>query len=130
MNQNIEQFIDQLKRERQEQLIEAKAALFGYLAERHPQIAHITVSYDGYGDEGSINESHCYDGLDPTSHEIEVKDEHLDDLLDTLLDHATPAGYEINEGGDGELHIYPATRKVIVHHWNNVITQEHAAYEA
>jgi hypothetical protein len=108
----------------------AKAVLFAYLAERHPDVARIVVRYSGSGDEGYVDEIIGFGSLDADAEKTEFNDEHLKNLIDEVFCHVTPDGFENNEGGDGEIHIYPAIQKMIVHHYENVIHQEHETYEA
>jgi hypothetical protein len=118
-----------MNEQEKENVRQAKAALLDYLAEHYPKIAHITICYDGCGDEGYVNEVHYHDTLRPDAGEIDAKDEQLDELIKQLFWCVAPEGFEINEGGDGEIFVYPATKKVIVHHYQNIVTQEAQTYE-
>jgi hypothetical protein len=126
---DLDQGMAEWLRQREEETTRAKTALFDYLAQHHPQIARIEAGYSGSGDEGFVDEVSYYDSATPDGKRIEVPDDHLGTLMDDLFIGVTPDGFENNEGGEGEIHIYPATRKIIVHHRQNIITQEHETYE-
>jgi hypothetical protein len=111
----------------QENIKKAKAALFAYLADKQPLVTRISASYRGYDDEGWVDEVR-YFGIEDES--IDLKDETLAGLVEELFEWVTPLGFEINEGGDGEIHVYPATQKVVVEHNHNVVHQESESYEA
>jgi hypothetical protein len=127
VSQDFEQRMDEYEQRRQENAKGAKAALFAFLAEKCPQIARIIAYYNGYGDEGRIYEVRYFGaGGEP----IDFDDETLYGLVDELFQYVTPDGFEDNDGGNGEIHAYAATQKVVVEHTQNVVHQERETYEA
>ncbi len=121
-------WFEQLKEERQENIRQAKATLFAYLAEKHPHITRISASYSGSCDEGCVDTIIWFDATEVAI--VDLKDEKLNDLVNAVFEHVTPPGFQNNEGGDGEFHIYPGDQKVVVEHTQNILTQKHKTYEA
>jgi hypothetical protein len=123
---DFEKLMEEDRQQRQGAIKKAKALLFAYLAETCPQIAHITACYSGSGDEGWVDEVRYFGaGGEP----IDLDDNRLYDLVDSLFRYGPPGGFEINEGGDGEIHAYVAAQKVVVEHNYNVVYQESETYE-
>jgi hypothetical protein len=127
MDQEFDSWLEKAKQERQEGINQAKVALFACLANTHPHIARITAFYSGSGDEGFVDELFYYDANDAA---INLEDDALAALVEKLFFYVTPEGFEINDGGDGEIHVYPATQKVVVEHNQNVVHQVSETYEA
>jgi hypothetical protein len=121
------QWLTQYENERRQNLNDAKAALFDHLSRSHPHITHILVRYSGSGDEGWIDELNYYNAKNEAI--ADINDEKLVNLVDDLFCYVTPDGFENNEGGDGEVHIYPGSRKAVVEHNYNIIHQESETYE-
>jgi hypothetical protein len=125
MDFDFEKLMEESRQQRQEGIKEAKAALFAYL-ERFPQVARITACYSGSGDEGWVDDVRYFGtGGD----RIDLDDKRLSGLVDELFQYVTPDGFEINEGGDGEIHVYAAAQEVVVEHNQNVVYQESETYE-
>ena len=120
---------DKQFQERQQGIEQAKIALFGYLAEFHPQIARIGVQYDGYGDEGNVQDTFYYNTLDVDAKDVALEDERMDKLIDDLFNLVTPDGFEIDDGGNGAIYIYPGSRTILVEHYQNIVEQEFDSYE-
>ena len=81
-------------------------------------VANIEVSYSGYGDDGSI------DGVqyrDPTGIRVDraTIPEKLIEALEQCVYELLPAGFEINEGGQGTLTIDVQLAKVTIQHQEN-----------
>jgi hypothetical protein len=81
-------------------------------------VAHIEVSYSGYGDDGSI------DGIqyrDPTDNRVDrtLIPTSLVESLESCVYEFLPAGFEINEGGQGTLTIDVQLAKVTIQHQEN-----------
>lgn len=112
--------------ERIEKRQEKKAALFTFLAEKHPEIRRIEVVYSGSCDEGYVDNICYYDDHD---REMNVEDTELGEMIDDLCWLATPAGFYNNEGGQGKLRIYPASQRVMVSHGQNYMATHHEEYE-
>jgi hypothetical protein len=113
MGHEMDKWLEEAKEERLKGIKEAKAALFAYLAAAHPSVTRISASYSGSGDEGWVDEVRYYGANDEPA---ELRDEKLGELVEHVFDHVTPVGFENNEGGEGEIHIYPAALKVVVQH--------------
>ena len=109
----LEQIVERAKL-RFEQTKQARSALFLYLAERHPQIAHVLIKYDGHGDEGQIDDIIYFGSDDPASGPLHVEDDKLEALLYDVWEYEVPFAFETNEGGFGSIRIYPANQKVVV----------------
>ena len=82
-------------------------------------IANIEVSYSGYGDDGSI------DGIqyrDPTGNRVDrtLIPTSLVESLESCVYEFLPAGFEINDGGQGTLTIDVQLAKVTIAHQENV----------
>jgi hypothetical protein len=81
-------------------------------------VANIEVSYSGYGDDGSI------DGIqyrDPTGNRVDrsLIPTSLVESLESCVYELLPAGFEINEGGQGTLTIDVQLAKVTLQHQEN-----------
>jgi hypothetical protein len=126
MDLDIEKLMEERRQERQEGAKNAKAALFAYLAKRRPQIERITVCYSGSGDEGWLDEVRYFGA---GGERIDLDDERLSWLVDDLFEDGVPDRFGINEGGDGAIHVYAATQKVVVEHNCNCGCQESETYE-
>ena len=86
-------------------------------------VANIEVSYSGYGDDGSI------DGIqyrDPTGIRVDraTIPEKLIEDLESCAYEFLPAGFEINDGGQGTLTIDVGAAKVTIQHQENY-TESH-----
>jgi len=126
---DINELIQRREQETQENITQAKAALFAYLAEHYPQIVRIMVVYSGYGDEGYISDGGI-EYYDEDNNIIEPEpDAKLNDLIEDIHSHATPDGYEVNEGGDGEIEIKVAEQQIIINHNQNQLSQRSETYE-
>jgi hypothetical protein len=104
----------------------AKTALFDFLRDKYPAVAHIEVTYSGSGDEGCIDEVYL---RGRGGEKVEARDPNLDDLVEALFSAVTPAGFGINDGGDGEISVDVAARKILVDHRQNIVHREEDTYE-
>lgn len=127
--QEWNEHVERWSQERKQGIEKAKAALFGYLADCHPDIARIEIHYDGYGDEGNVRDTFYYTTLDGDDKGVELKDDKMDDLIEDVFDRVTPDGFEVNDGGNGVIHIYPDTCTIKVEHYQNIVEQEFESYE-
>jgi hypothetical protein len=88
-------------------------------------LGHITselqYTYDGYGDSGGIDQIETI----PENTELE---NHLKDFMDRLVYQTNP-GYEINEGGGGNVTWDINADKIYISHYQNVTTQQESEYE-
>lgn len=80
-------------------------------------VDRVLAEYSGYGDSGAIDSITCIDGSGTTVPMPEpVCEEGLRDSLYDFL----PAGFEINEGGQGTLVLLVSESKVVLSHEENV----------
>jgi hypothetical protein len=91
-------------------------------------VANIEVSYSGYGDDGSI------DGVqyrDPTGIRVDratIPEKLIEDLESCVYTYL-PAGFEINDGGQGTLTIDVQASKVTLTHETNYTASESTTKE-
>ena len=91
-------------------------------------VANIEVSYSGYGDDGSI------DGVqyrDPTGIRVDrasIPAQLVEDLESCVYTYL-PAGFEINDGGQGTLTIDVQASKVTLTHETNYTASESTTKE-
>lgn len=76
------------------------------------QICQVIYAYSGYGDSGEVSEIFARDA---NGQEVPM-DTELEEKLITLLEDFTPAGYEINEGGEGTLTFNVETGEILREH--------------
>ena len=87
----------------------------GYdLLAMRPEIAQVRVAYDGYGDQGQVEEI-TY--LDKAGNALDIKDEDLDAAIEKLVCANLPEGWEIDSGSIGTVVIDVAERKAHFDHW-------------
>lgn len=76
-------------------------------------VEKVVISYDGYGDSGTVEPPIAYCG----DESIELSDELKETLTDTA-DANLPCGWEINDGAFGELTLDVQARKLTrEHNW-------------
>lgn len=127
MDQEFEKSMEEYRQKRQEDIKKAKAELFAYLADEQPLITRITACHSGSNDQGWVDEIRYFGTNDES---IEFQDAMLADLVNELFLYVTPEAFEVNEGGDGEIHIDPVTQQVAVEHNQYFVDQESNTYEA
>lgn len=81
-------------------------------------VANVEVAYSGYGDSGAIEEIQFRDadGQRVVREQIPTT---LVDELENCVYSFLPAGFEINDGGQGTLTIDTRTAKVVIQHQEN-----------
>ena len=85
---------------------------------RTHRVANIEAAYSGYGDSG------CIDGVQfrgPAGERVErasIPDQ-LKEALESCLYELLPAGFEINDGGQGTLTLDVQTGKITIQHQEN-----------
>ena len=117
---SVEQMIAEMQRAEERERRETNDRLRDQILPqfRRLGVANIEVSYSGYGDDGSI------DGVqyrDPTGIRVDraTIPEKLIEALEQCVYELLPAGFEINEGGQGTLTIDVQLAKVTIQHQEN-----------
>jgi hypothetical protein len=103
---------------RRAQLPILKNALLDVLSRQG--IATVTVTYDGEGDSGQIQEIHALNAADKSidlSHDLR---DQVDEFTWGVLD-SYHGGFENNDGGYGELTIDVAARTVLLDHNDRIV---------
>lgn len=80
-------------------------------------IEKVVGGYSGYGDSGDLHDLAC---VGPGGNPVEIDDALRATLVNFLYEYL-PDGYEINEGGQGDVTLNLQTMKVEVEHQENVI---------
>lgn len=87
-------------------------------------IEKVVGGYSGYGDSGDLHDLDCYG---PEKQPVEI-DESLREVLRRFLYEYLPDGYEINDGGQGNVTINLQTMRVELEHEENY-TETRSSYE-
>ena len=122
---SVEQMIAEMQRAEERERRETNDRLRDQILPqfRRLGVANIEVSYSGYGDDGSI------DGIqyrDPTGIRVDratIPEKLIEDLESCVYTYL-PAGFEINEGGQGTLTIDVQLANVTLQHQENC-TESH-----
>lgn len=80
-------------------------------------VAKVVAEYSGYGDSGAID-GIAYLGSDDKSVELTGDAACVTGLEDALYEYL-PAGFEINDGGQGTLTVFVKEGKVVLAHGQN-----------
>ena len=81
-------------------------------------VANIEVSYSGYGDDGSIDGVQYRDPTGIRVDRVTIPEKLIEDL-ESCVYSFLPAGFEINDGGQGTLTIDVQLAKVAIQHQEN-----------
>lgn len=87
-------------------------------------IEKVVGGYSGYGDSGDLHDLDCFG---PEKQPVEI-DESLREVLRRFLYEYLPDGYEINDGGQGNVTINLQTMRVELEHEENY-TETRSSYE-
>ena len=87
-------------------------------------IEKVVGGYSGYGDSGDLHDLDCYG---PEKQPVEI-DESLREVLRRFLYEYLPDGYEINDGGQGNVTVNLQTMRVELEHEENY-TETRSSYE-
>lgn len=87
-------------------------------------IEKVVGGYSGYGDSGDLHDLDCYG---PEKQPVEI-DESLREVLRRFLYEYLPDGYEINDGGQGNVTINLQTMRVELEHEENY-TETRSSHE-
>jgi hypothetical protein len=119
-NENVRLLLAHYHQSEQARLEQAKAKLRAEILPALVQhrVANVEAAYSGYGDSGAI------DGLqfrDAAGQRVdrETIPATLVEELENVLYEFLPAGFEINDGGQGTLTIDTQTAKVTIQHQEN-----------
>lgn len=134
--------------ERREELAREKHSVMTVL--RDHGIKYVSISYNGYGDSGQIDEIKVYgaerttapDGPYDSEHAIDMPDvvvtlpEHTGQKLETLLDeygwrlaYDTNPGFENNDGGQGTILFDVDENKITIEHGTNFTETHYSTHE-
>ena len=127
---SVEQMIAEMQRAEESERRETTDRLRDQILPqfRRLGVANIEVSYSGYGDDGSI------DGVqyrDPTGIRVDraTIPEKLIESLESCVYEFLPAGFEINDGGQGTLTIDVPKGTVTIAHQENYTDSRDSARE-
>jgi len=81
-------------------------------------VAKVQVEYSGYGDSGAIN---SVDYLNAAGKAVSITSAAptLDAEIENVVEEFLPDGFEINEGGQGDVFIDVANRRLTIRHEEN-----------
>lgn len=137
-----QEFIKMLReedRQRREEIAKKKAVICEVL--RKHGVYMLVAEYSGEGDSGNVEGTLAYrlaDGFNPETDGDPTIGEGLEDVdvprfdnhsLDEFVwecAYGTHPGFENNEGGHGSVIIWVDAERVVVEHWNHVLTEERA----
>lgn len=105
---NSETFEEDTRKALRERLLKEK------LLGKHNETV-VSITYDGYGDSGDIQDRSLDD------------EELVDFLFDIVEDHHS--GWENNEGGGGTVTWDLSTDKITLEHYDNIISQSYTTTE-
>ena len=114
---DFEEIFANWDKERQQEREVATAKLKEMLVDR-PDIARISITYDGYGDSG------CFDNqqyLDSQEHDLDGQA--MNDAVEDYVCAILPGGWEIDAGSYGEVEIDLTTGKSKVLHTQRVVEE-------
>jgi hypothetical protein len=105
----------------QARLNEAKSRLRTQIIPRLAQhgVANIEAAYSGYGDSGAIDGLQFRDAAGQRVDRASLPGDVIEQL-ETCIYEFLPAGFEINDGGQGTVLIDTQTAKVTLNHQENV----------
>ena len=87
-------------------------------------IEKVVGGYSGYGDSGDLHDLDCYG---PEKQPVEIDDPLRETCISFLYEYL-PDGYEINDGGQGNVTINLQTMRVELEHEENY-TETRSSYE-
>lgn len=120
VSENVRLLLAHFHQTEQARMDDAKNRLRSEIIPRLVQhrVANVEAAYSGYGDSGAIDGLQYRDAagqrIDRTTLPPEVIEQ-----LETCIYEFLPAGFEINDGGQGTLTIDTQTAKVAIKHQEN-----------
>ena len=117
----LERLMAEYRRQEESRLETAKARLKNEVIPRLKKwsVAKVKVEYSGYGDSGCINHIAYLDALDQPVNMDMVRSA-SDPEIERVLYEFLPDGFEINDGGQGDVTIDVAAGTVQIEHQENV----------
>jgi hypothetical protein len=117
----LERLMAEYRRQEESRLETAKARLKNEVIPRLKKwsVAKVKVEYSGYGDSGCINHIAYLDALDQPVNMDMVRSA-SDPEIERVLYEFLPDGFEINDGGQGDVTIDVAAGTVTLEHQENV----------
>jgi hypothetical protein len=120
---NFDEIMAYWEAERQQERDAATIKLKQMLVDR-PDIAKISITYEGYGDSG------CFDARSYSdSQGNDVEADFLNDAVEEYVCSILPGGWEINDGSYGEVEIDVATGKSKVLHTERIVNEITTEFE-
>lgn len=120
MSENVRLLLAHFHQTEQARMDDAKKRLRTQIIPRLVQhrVANIEAAYSGYGDSGAIDGTQL---RDPAGQRVDRASLPPDviEQLETCIYEFLPAGFEINDGGQGTLTIDTRTAKVTIQHQEN-----------
>ncbi len=120
VSENVRQLLAHFHQTEQARLERAKAKLRAEVlpALRNHRVANIEAAYSGYGDSGAIDGVQYRDVAGERVDRASLPKEVIEQLENCVYEFL-PAGFEINDGGQGTLTIDTQTAKVTIQHQEN-----------
>jgi hypothetical protein len=117
----LERLMAEYRRQEESRLETAKARLKNEVIPRLKKwsVAKVKAEYSGYGDSGCINHIAYLDALDQPVNMDMVRSA-SDPEIERVLYEFLPDGFEINDGGQGDVTIDVAAGTVTLEHQENV----------
>ncbi len=91
-------------------------------------VAKVQVEYSGYGDSGAINSVDYFNAAGKTIY-IGSNAPDLNYEIEQVAEEFLPDGFEINEGGQGDVFIDVAKRRITIEHQENYTETHDSAKE-
>lgn len=119
-NENVQQIIAHYHQSEQARLEQAKAKLRTEILPALVQhrVANVEAAYSGYGDSGAIDGLQFRDSAGQRVDRTSVPQDVIEQLENCVYEFL-PAGFEINDGGQGTVLIDTQTAKVTIRHQEN-----------
>jgi len=129
-NEAFQQIIAHYHQSEQARLEQAKAKLRTEILPALVQhrVANVEAAYSGYGDSGAIDAVQYRDAAGQRV-ERETIPVALSEDLENVLYEFLPAGFEINDGGQGTLTINTQKAKVTIEHQENYTESRNSTRE-
>jgi len=120
MSENVRQLLAHYRQREQVRLETAKNRLRSEIlpALRNHRVANIEAAYSGYGDSGAIDGLQIRDAAGQRVDRASLPKDVIEQLENCVYEFL-PAGFEINDGGQGTLTIDTRTAKVTIQHQEN-----------
>lgn len=126
----LERLIAEYRQHEEARLETAKAKLKAEIIPRLKKwgVAKVKCEYSGYGDSGCINHIAYLDAQDKPMN-MDLVRAASDPEIERVLYEFLPSGFEINDGGQGDVTIDVAAGTVRLEHQENVLETRDSAQE-